>query len=156
VLLAAYQVGGCARLLELAVDYSATRVQFGVPIGRFQRVQDHVVRLVNALDAARWSTYEAIWRLDSGRPAAVSVSLAAALASEGYMEAANAAHEVHAGIGSDPAFGLTLFTQMSRSLYHYLGGPRWHRRRLGDLLAAGASQPEDPASHATPSTSGPV
>ncbi|HLY82308.1 MAG TPA: acyl-CoA dehydrogenase family protein [Acidimicrobiales bacterium] len=139
VVVAAYQVGGCSRLLDMSVDYSATRVQFGVPIGRFQRVQDHVVRIVNALDAARWSTYAAIWRLDTRRPAAASVSMAKALASEGYVEAANAAHEVHAGIGSDPSFGLTLFTQMSRSLYHYLGGPRWQRKRLGALLAAAPS-----------------
>ena len=41
----AYQVGGCQAVYEMSVDYSRTRVQFGTPIGRFQRVQDHVHQL---------------------------------------------------------------------------------------------------------------
>jgi alkylation response protein AidB-like acyl-CoA dehydrogenase len=131
---AAYQVGGCATLLDRSVDYSRTRVQFGMPIGRFQRVQDHVVRIVNALDTARWTTYEALWRIDSGRPARGSAHLAAAVASESYFEAADAAHEVHAGIGSDPQFGLTLFTRQSRSLFDELGSPAWHRRQMAEAL----------------------
>ena len=42
----------------MSVAHSNTRVQFGTPIGRFQRVQDHIIRLLNAMDAARWATYE--------------------------------------------------------------------------------------------------
>ena len=71
----AYQVGGCQAVYEVSVDYSRTRIQFGTPIGRFQRVQDQVIALVNHLDAARWTTYEALWKLDVGRDAASSISL---------------------------------------------------------------------------------
>ena len=53
--------------------------------------------------------------------AAAKAHLTAAVASEAYLEAANAAHEVVAGIGSDLRFGLVLYTQASRSLYEYLG-----------------------------------
>ena len=67
--LAAFQVGGCGTLLDLSLEYASSRVQFGTPIGRFQRVQDHLVRIVNALDTARWTTYEALWKIDSGRTA---------------------------------------------------------------------------------------
>jgi len=142
--LAAYQVGGCGALLDLSLDYASSRVQFGTPIGRFQRVQDHIVRIVNALDAARWTTYEALWKIDSGADARAGAHMAQAVAAEAYFEAANAAHEVHAGIGSDPLFGLTLFTAMSRSLYDYLGSPAWHRRQMVDALgwaAAGTPAP---------------
>ena len=51
----------------MSVEYSRTRVQFGQPIGRFQRVQDHIIGIVNHLDAARWTTYEALWKLDTER-----------------------------------------------------------------------------------------
>lgn len=132
--LAAYQVGGCGTLLDLSLDYASSRVQFGTPIGRFQRVQDHLVRIVNALDTARWTTYEALWRIDSGHDARAGAHLAQAVASEAYFEAANVAHEVHAGIGSDPLFGLTLFTAQSRSLHDYLGSPAWHRHQMVDAL----------------------
>ncbi|MGH7931659.1 MAG: acyl-CoA dehydrogenase family protein [Candidatus Binataceae bacterium] len=133
--LCAYQVGGCQAVFEMSVEYSQTRMQFGVPIGRFQRVQDHIIRIVNHLDAARWTTYEALWKLDSGRPATASVHLAKAVTAEAYMEACNAAHEVHAGIGSAHEYGLTPHTQLSRTLFHYLGDPKWHKRRMADALA---------------------
>jgi alkylation response protein AidB-like acyl-CoA dehydrogenase len=134
VLVAAYQVGGCQAVLERSIDYSSTRRQFAQPIGRFQRVQDHVVELLNALDAARWTTYEAIWQLDAGRPAAAGAHLAKAVASESYLTATDCAHKVHGGIGVDPQYGLTLYTQMARSLYEFLGHPRWHKRRMFDAL----------------------
>jgi alkylation response protein AidB-like acyl-CoA dehydrogenase len=133
--LCAYQVGSCQAVFEMSVEYSRTRVQFGVPIGRFQRVQDHIVRLVNHLDAARWTTYEALWKLDGGRPATAGVHLAKAVTAESHMEACNAAHEVHAGIGSAHEYGLTPHTQLSRTLFNYLGEPRWHKRRMADALA---------------------
>ena len=127
-------VGGCQAVFDLSVKHSQQRVQFGVPIGKFQRVQDHVIRLVNHLDAARWTTAEALWKLDNGRPAADAVHLAKAVASESYLEACNAAHEVHAGQGSLTEYGLAAHTQMSRTLFAYLGDPRWHKRRMADAL----------------------
>ena len=132
--LCAYKVGGCEAVFEMSVSYSQTRVQFGMPIGRFQRVQDHIIDLVNQLDAARWTTYEALWKLDTGRPARGSVHLAKAVSSEAYYQACTHAHEVHAGIGVMTEYGLTLHTKMSRTLYHYLGGPRCHKRRLAKTL----------------------
>ena len=132
--LCSYMVGGCQAVFDLSVAHSRERVQFGVPIGRFQRVQDHIIRLVNHLDAARWTTAEALWKLDTGRPAAAAVHMAKAVSSESYLEACNAAHEVHAGQGSLTEYGLAAHTQMSRTLFSYLGDPRWHKRRMTDAL----------------------
>ena len=132
--LCSFMVGGCQAVFEMSVAHSQQRVQFGVPIGKFQRVQDHVIRLVNHLDAARWTTAEALWKLDTGRPAVDAVHLAKAVSSEGYLEACNAAHEVHAGQGSLTEYGLAAHTQMSRTLFAYLGDPRWHKRRMADAL----------------------
>jgi len=128
-------VGGCQAVFEMSVAHSQQRVQFGVPIGKFQRVQDHVIRLVNHLDSARWTTAEALWKLDTGRPAVDAVHLAKAVSSEAYLEACNAAHEVHAGQGSLTEYGLAAHTQMSRTLFSYLGDPRWHKRRMADALS---------------------
>jgi alkylation response protein AidB-like acyl-CoA dehydrogenase len=133
--LAAYQAGGCAAVLDMSIRWSNTREQFGNPIGRFQRVQDHIVRILNATDAARWTAYEAAWAVDTGQEAGPArAHLAAAVASDSYLEAANAGHEVHAGIGSDPKFGLTLYTRQSRTLFDFLGSPDWHRARMAEQL----------------------
>ena len=133
-ILCAYKVGGCQAVFDMSVEYSRERTQFGQPIGRFQRVQDHIVHIVNHLDAARWTAYEALWKLDSGRDAASSVHMAKAVASESYMRACDYGHEVHAGIGVVREYGLTLHTKMSRTLYHFLGAPKQHRKLLEPLL----------------------
>ena len=73
--LCAYKVGGAQSVFDMTLDYSRTRIQFGTPVGRFQRVQDHIVEMVNHLDAARWTTYEALWKLDSGRPPPTRASI---------------------------------------------------------------------------------
>ena len=132
--LCAYQVGGCGAVFDMSVEYSRTRVQFGTPIGRFQRVQDHIINIANQMDAARWTTYEALWKLDNGRPAATSIHMAKVVASEAYHRACTSAHEVHAGIGIMREYGLTLHTKMSRTLYHFLGDPTYHKRKLGDAM----------------------
>lgn len=132
--LSAYEVGGCESVFQMSVEYSRTRVQFSQPIGRFQRVQDHIIEITNAMDAARWVTYEALWKLDSGRDAVSSVHMAKVVAAEGYYAACNHAHEVHAGIGVSWEYGLNLHTRMSRTLYSYLGDSRYHKRRMASAL----------------------
>jgi alkylation response protein AidB-like acyl-CoA dehydrogenase len=132
--LCAYKVGACQALFELCVDYSKERTQFGQPIGKFQRVQDHIIHIVNYLDAARWTTNEALWKLDTGQDATSSVHMAKALSSDGYLRSCDFAHEVHAGIGVMREYGLTLHTKMSRSLYHCLGAPKYHRKRMEGAL----------------------
>ncbi len=133
-ILCAYQVGGCQAVFDMSVEYSRTRIQFGQPIGRFQRVQDHIIELVNQLDSARWTTNEALWKLDARKPAAGSVHLAKVVTSTAYHMACLHAHEVHAGTGATTEYGLVLHTRMSRTLLDYLGGPDFHRRRLADAL----------------------
>ncbi|MEX1253494.1 MAG: acyl-CoA dehydrogenase family protein [Dehalococcoidia bacterium] len=136
-LLCAYIAGATRRVYEMTLDYAQRRVQFGQAIARFQRVQDHLVDMLNHADAARWTAYEAVWKLETGRPdAREAVSVAKAVASEGFYQSCESAHHVHAGVGSDKAYGLYLYTQRSRALYHYLGDPAHHRRRIARLLFA--------------------
>jgi alkylation response protein AidB-like acyl-CoA dehydrogenase len=123
-----------AEMLDMSIHHSNTREQFGTPVGRFQRVQDHIIRLLNACDSARWSTYEAAWALEANRNGIARSYLAGSIASDSYIEAANAAHEVHAAIGSDPMYGLTLYTRISRSMYDVLGNPAWQRKQMAEAM----------------------
>ena len=133
-LLSSFQVGGLERVFEMCLSYSKSRYQFGQPIGRFQRVQDHIIDIVNYLDAAKWTMYEALWKLDAEQDAKVAIHMAATLASEGYYLGCNAAHDVHAGVGIIREYGLTLHTKMSRTLYSYLGNPMYHRQQIAKSL----------------------
>lgn len=134
-ILSAYQVGGCEKVFDISVSYSQTRIVFTQPIGRFQRVQDHIIELANHMDAAKWVTYEALWKLDNNRDDTLaSIHEAKAVASEGYYQACNYAHEAHGGIGISREYGLVVHSTMSRTLYQYLGDPRYHKRKMVDAL----------------------
>ena len=134
--LCAYKVGGCQAAFEMALEYSRIRVQFGQPIGRFQRVQDMIIEMVNHLDAARWTTYEALWKLDTERPAAESIHLAKAVTSEAYWQICTLGHQVFSGISYSKEHAHSFHTRASRSLYNYLGDPAYHRQKIGQLLTA--------------------
>ncbi len=134
--LCAYKVGGCQAVLELALEYSRTRVQFGQPIGRFQRIQDMIIEMVNHEEAARWTTYEALWKLDTQRPAAESVHLAKAVSSEAYWQVCTLAHRVFSGISYSKEHPVSFHTRASRYLYHFLGEPSYHRQQIAQLLTA--------------------
>ena len=73
--------------------------------------------------------------MDTNQSAEDSIHLAKAVGSDAYYQACIFAHEVHAGVGSMTEYGLTLHTTASRTLYHFLGDPQYHRRRLADALA---------------------
>jgi alkylation response protein AidB-like acyl-CoA dehydrogenase len=132
--LCAYKVGGCQAVVDMAIEYSRTRIQFGQPIGRFQRVQDMIIEMVNHADAARWTTYEALWKLDTHRPAAESVHLAKVVSSEAYWEVCTLAHRVFSGVSYSKEHPVSFHTRASRALYHYLGDPAYHRQRLAKVL----------------------
>jgi len=134
--LCAYKVGGSQAVFEMALEYSRTRVQFGMAIGRFQRVQDMIIEMVNQVDAARWTTYEALWKLDTQRPAAEGLHLAKAVASEAYWQVCTLAHQVFSGVSYSKEHPVSFHTRASRCLYNFLGDPAYHRQQLAQLLLA--------------------
>jgi alkylation response protein AidB-like acyl-CoA dehydrogenase len=132
--LCAYEAGGCKAVVDMALEYSRTRVQFGSPIGRFQRVQDMIIEMVDYADAARWTAYEALWKIDTHAPASESVHLAKVVSSEAYWEVCTLAHRVFSGISYSKEHPASFHTRASRALYHYLGDPAFHRQQLARCL----------------------
>jgi alkylation response protein AidB-like acyl-CoA dehydrogenase len=132
--LCAYKVGGCQAVLDMAADYSRVRMQFGQAIGRFQRVQDMIIDLASHVEAARWSTYEALWKLDTQGLVPESVHLAKAVTSEAYWQVCILAHRAISGISYSTEHPLSLHTRASRYLYHFLGDPAFHKQQLARLL----------------------
>jgi alkylation response protein AidB-like acyl-CoA dehydrogenase len=133
-ILCAYQVGACQEIFDITNEYTRTRVVFGQPIGRFQRVQDHCVDISIHLDGARWITYETLWKLDSDMDARSSVHQAKAVASEAYYQSCHFSHMVFAGPGTDYKHPLMAHSVMAHTLYQYLGTPLYHKRKMVDAL----------------------
>jgi len=133
-ILCAYKVGACQEIFEMTNEYTRTRVVFGQPIGRFQRVQDHCVDISIHLDGARWTTYETLWKIDAGLDASASVHQAKAVASEAYYQSCNFSHMVFAGPGTDYKHPLMAHSVLAHSLYQYLGTPLFHKRAMVDAM----------------------
>jgi len=133
-ILSAYQVGATQEVFDITCEYTNSRVVFGQPIGRFQRVQDHCVDISIHLDGARWITYETLWKIDSGIEAMANVHQAKAVASEAYYQSCNFSHMVFAGPGTDYKHPLMAHSVLAHTLYQYLGTPLYHKRAMVDAL----------------------
>ena len=95
-----------------------------------------IIEMLTHTDAAKWAAYEALWKLDTGQAASESVHLAKVLASHGYWEVVTLGHQVFSGVSYSRESPVSFHTRASRSLYHYLGEPSYHRQQLGRILTA--------------------
>jgi alkylation response protein AidB-like acyl-CoA dehydrogenase len=99
-LLAASQVGGAQRMLDLTVAHVTSRLQFGQPVGAFQAVKHRCANMLIDLEQARSAAYHAAWVLeDGGDDPDLAVSLAKAVASDSYASISRAAIQLHGGLG---------------------------------------------------------
>ncbi len=80
-------------------QYAKERKQFGVPIARFQLVQEMIADMIVRRDAARMLVRRAGALKDAGKPSTVETSVAKLYATESAVEAANLAIQVHGGSG---------------------------------------------------------
>jgi alkylation response protein AidB-like acyl-CoA dehydrogenase len=135
VLLACEQVGGTARILDMAVEYAKTRVQFGRKIGSFQGVKHRCADMLVDSELARSTAYYGIWAAaHDPDELPVAAGLAGSICSEAYTRCALENIQVHGGIGFTWEHPAHLYLKRARTSQRFLGTPGRHRRRLADLL----------------------
>jgi len=111
---AAFCVGRARRCFDLALDYAATRQQFGQPIGKFQGVGFQIADMITEIDAAEWLTLAAAWRLDQGLPAAREIASAKLYASEMLARVTDASLQIFGGMGLMDDFPIERFWRDAR------------------------------------------
>jgi len=133
--LAAEQVGGAQRCLDLAVAYAKERVQFGRPIGSFQAIAHKCADMMIAVEAARSGVYWAACVAAEGGPElAVACSLAKCTASEAFFRCAAESLQIHGGVGFTWEVEVHLYLKRARATLSLLGDPAWHRERVARHL----------------------
>ncbi|HEX9032196.1 MAG TPA: acyl-CoA dehydrogenase family protein [Streptosporangiaceae bacterium] len=85
--------------LEMAVEYSQGRSQFGKPISSFQAIRHKLADMATQVEAARWVVYRAAWLADQGLPYRKEAAMAKLYASEVANRVADASVQVHGGYG---------------------------------------------------------
>ena len=137
IALAAEQAGGAQRMLELAVGYAKTRVQFGRTIGSFQAVKHRCAEMAVDVDAARSAAHYALWtaaREPGDDELAVAASIAHSYCSAAFTRVAAGCIQVHGGIGFTWEHPAHLYYRRAKSSELLFGSPVAHRRRLAALL----------------------
>jgi alkylation response protein AidB-like acyl-CoA dehydrogenase len=129
--LAAEQVGGTEKVLEMAVDYAKVRHQFDRPIGSFQVIKHTCAQILLTLESARTLVEHAAWIADE-RPALFPAAAAAcgSTCSEAFAAASYDALHIHGGLGFTWEHPAHLYFRRARSDEHLFGSPDTHRERL--------------------------
>ncbi|HSS41299.1 MAG TPA: acyl-CoA dehydrogenase family protein, partial [Solirubrobacterales bacterium] len=92
-------VGICEGCVQSSISYAKERKQFGVPLARFQLVQEMITDMILKRDASRMLVLRAGLLKDEGKPNLTETSVAKLFATESAVECANLAIQVHGGSG---------------------------------------------------------
>ncbi|WP_067899445.1 acyl-CoA dehydrogenase family protein [Nocardia vaccinii] len=136
VLVAADALGSAERMLELAVDYSKQRKQFGRFIGSFQAVKHAAAQMLVTVEASYSTALYAAAAIDAEVDQAPTIAaVAKAQVTSTVAELAESALTVHGAIGYTWEHDLHRYykrAKLDRVLY---GGPRaWNEQIAAALL----------------------
>ena len=132
--IAADSLGGAQRAIEMAVDYSKVREQFGRKIGSFQALKHIAAEMVADVEPSRSLVWYAAYAWDHRpREAARAAAMAKASLSEVYSRTARRSVEMHGGIGFTWEFDLQLWFKRAHTNEIAFGDPAFHRERVAQL-----------------------
>jgi alkylation response protein AidB-like acyl-CoA dehydrogenase len=126
----AMAVGGAQQELEITAEHTKTRKQFDRPIGTFQAAQHRVADMFVDVSGARWTTYQAIWRLSEDLPAGREVAIAKAFTNMASQRVAASAQQLHGGLGVDLDYDLHFYFRRAKSYDLNLGVTAHHMKAL--------------------------
>jgi Acyl-CoA dehydrogenase, C-terminal domain len=125
LLLAAEQVGAATRCLELTVEYTKERVQFGRPIGSFQALKHRMADLYVKVQTAGAVVDEAVQN-----PSPTTAALAHITASEAFRDVAAEAVQMHGGIAITWEGDIQLYFKRAHGSSQLFGHPADYLRHL--------------------------
>ena len=131
IALAAEQLGGAQRALDMAVAYAKVRHQFGRPIGSFQAIKHRCADLLLEVESLRSAVgYAAAAVAEDSAEVPVVAALVKALASDTYFHVAAENIQIHGGIGFTWEHDAHLYFKRAKASELFLGDASYHRERL--------------------------
>jgi alkylation response protein AidB-like acyl-CoA dehydrogenase len=135
VALSAEQVGAASRALELTVEYTKTRVQFGRPIGAFQALQHRLADLYVLVESARSASYAAVDAIVAGAPDSAELAAVAAVhCTETLERVAAEMIQMHGGIGITWEHDAHRYFKRAHGAKHLFGDPHENLARLAGTI----------------------
>jgi alkylation response protein AidB-like acyl-CoA dehydrogenase len=135
VALAAEQLGGSQRALDMAVGYAKARHQFGRPIGSFQAIKHRCADLLLEVESLRSAVgYAAAAVAENAADVPVVAALTQAYASDVYFHVAAENIQIHGGIGFTWEHDAHLYFKRAKASELFLGDASYHRERLAQRI----------------------
>jgi len=135
VALAAEQLGGSQRALDMAVGYAKTRRQFGRPIGSFQAIKHRCADLLLEVESLRSAVgYAAAAVAENAADVPLVAALTQAYASDVYFHVAAENIQIHGGIGFTWEHDAHLYFKRAKASELFLGDASYHRERLAQRI----------------------
>ena len=135
IALAAEQLGGAQRALDMAVGYAKVRHQFGRPIGSFQAIKHRCADLLLEVESLRSAVqYAAAAVAENSTEIPVVASLVKAYASDVYFHVAAENIQIHGGIGFTWEHDAHLYFKRAKSSELFLGDASYHREHLAERI----------------------
>lgn len=136
IALAAEQVGGAQRCLEISTEYAKTRLQFGRPIGSYQAIKHRCADMLVAVEFAKSAAYHAAFRAADSDEAelGIAASMAKSYCSEAYFQSAADTIQIHGGMGFTWEHPAHLYFKRAKSSSLLFGDPLHHREKLAKRI----------------------
>jgi alkylation response protein AidB-like acyl-CoA dehydrogenase len=133
ILAAAQANGGCEHALDITVQYSKDREQFGKALAEFQALSHNMADAKTVLDGSKVLNYEAAWARSNGAPQAAKLAAMSKLfACNGYRDTTAMAQQIFGGVGFTLEYEIQLYFRRAKQLQI-----SWNdTRRCEDIVAA--------------------
>jgi alkylation response protein AidB-like acyl-CoA dehydrogenase len=134
VLLAADAFGAAKRLVDMSVEYSKQREQFGVTISHFQALKHQLANMAVEIEPARalyWYAAHALDHIQDEAPR--SAALAKSHICDRAMQIARDSVEAHGGIGFTWECDVQMWFKRVMFDRAFMGQPSLHRERAAQL-----------------------
>jgi len=132
ILAAAQAMGGAERALEMTVQYSLEREQFGKPLGAFQALSHYMADASTTVDGGKTLVYEAAWARANGKSISRLAPMAKLFACKTYRDVTAMAEQIHGGMGFTIEYDIQLYFRRAKQLQLSW----WDSRYLEELIAA--------------------
>ncbi|GAB3137909.1 acyl-CoA dehydrogenase family protein [Microbispora hainanensis] len=130
-------VGSAERMLQMAIDYAKIRVSMGKPIAEYQAIQWMIADSQVEIEAAKWLTLHAAWRVQQGMDARHASSIAKLNGAVMANEVVDRVLQIHGGMGYTKELPIERWYRELRLLRIFEGTDEIQRRTIARNLLRG-------------------
>ena len=132
---AAQALGLTQRMIDLSVQYTSERLQFGVAIGTFQAVKHRMANVAVPLEYSKATVARAAYAVANNlSTVAENVSHAKVVACDASLAGAKNSIQVHGAMGYTWEVDLHIFMKKAWALDKTWGDAAFHKNRVADSI----------------------